>query len=213
MLDIFFQPSNAIPTILFLVIVLYWLVVLFGAIDFDVFDFDIDVDVDTDVDIDVDADAESTNIFGLNKILAFFNLGKIPFMVFLTFLVLPLWFGTVIVNHWLGINSFLPGLLILIPMLLLSLFVAKILTTPFVKIFAALDKEESTRDILGTTGNVHVTASKEKIGLADFLVGDTTLRLPIKNKHNGVLKRGDKVMIINDKNKTEFYHVELHNEL
>jgi len=68
MIEIFFLPSNLIPTILFLVIVLYWITVLLGALDFDVFDFDLDIDTDVDTDMEMD----SSNVFGLNKILTFF---------------------------------------------------------------------------------------------------------------------------------------------
>ena len=204
MIEIFFLPSNLIPTILFLVIVLYWITVLLGALDFDVFDFDLDIDTDVDTDMEMD----SSNVFGLNKILTFFNLGKIPFMVFLTFLTIPWWFGTILVNNILGIESFLLGLLILIALLIPCLFVAKILTTPFVKIFAALDKGNEQRDILGVVGTVRYTASNEKTGQGEFQLDDAFLTLNIRTK-KGMVNRGDSVMIISDKNKDEYYLVEL----
>ncbi len=210
MIHIFFQASNVFVTILFLVILLYWLVVLFGAVDFDTFDFDFDIEVDAD--IDADADVDISNIFGLNKILHFFNLGRIPFMVFMTFLVLPWWFGTVIVNNWFGFEGFIPGLIVLIPMFILSLFVSKILTTPFVKIFAALDKEDAERDVLGTVGTVRMSASHEKTGQAEFKLGDAYLNLKIRTKE-GVAKIGETVMIVSDSNKDEFYLVEQHYEI
>lgn len=208
MIDIFFQASNFIVTLLFLVIVLYWLVVLFGAIDFDVIDFDLDVDVDADADVD----GNSSNIFGLNKVLTFFNLGKIPFMVFLTFLVIPWWFATVIINHFFGFTSFVPGLLVLIPAFFGSLFVAKILTTPFVKIFAALDKGNVEQDILGTIGEVHIRATEERTGQGEFKLGGAFLNLKIRSK-SGELNVGEKVMITNDKMKGEYYIVERYNEI
>jgi len=203
MIHIFFQSSNIIVTLLFIVILLYWLVVLFGAVDFDTFDFDFDVEVDADVDADVD----SSNIFGLNKILHFFNLGRVPFMIFLTFLVLPWWFGTVIVNNWFGFTGFISGLMVVIPLFFASLFVAKILTTPFVKIFEALDKEDTQRDILGTIGIVRMKASDEKTGQAEFKVGTAYLNLKIRTKE-GVANIGEKVMIVNDSKKDDFYEVE-----
>lgn len=210
MIHIFFQASNIIVTVLFLVILLYWLVVLFGAVDFDTFDFDFDVEVDADVD--VDADVESSSIFGISKLLRFFNLGRVPFMVFLTFLVLPWWFGTVIVNNFFGFEGFIPGLVVLIPMLILSLFVAKILTTPFVKIFAALDKDNGERDVLGTIGTVRMTASENKTGQGEFKLGDAFLTLKIRTKE-GTAKIGEKVMIVSDSNKDDFYEVEQHFEI
>lgn len=214
MIHIFFQASNIVVTILFLVIVIYWLVVLFGAVDFDTFDFDFDLDVDADVDADANADGnmESSNIFGLNKILYFFNLGRVPFMIFLTFLVLPWWFGTVIVNNFLGFESFFPGLLIMIPMFFLSLFVAKFCTTPFVKIFEVLDKENAHRDVLGTIGEVRMMATADKTGQALFKLGGAFLTLDIRVKE-GKANIGEKVMIVNDTNKNDYYVVEQHYEI
>ena len=209
MIEIFFQGANVVQTVLFLVIVLYWLIVLFGALDFDTFDFDVDIDTDVDVDADLDADTDgdSSNVFGLNKILHFFNLGRVPFMVFLTFLILPWWFGSIIVNHWLGIESFIPALIVILPMLILSLFVAKFLTMPFVKIFEALDKENIERDILGTIGTVRIAASNVKTGQGEFKLGDAYLNINIRTKE-GEVSIGEKVMIVNDRNKNEYYVVE-----
>ena len=205
MIHIFFQSANIIVTILLLVVVIYWVVVLFGVLDFDTFDFDFDVEAD----VDVDADVDSSNIFGLNKVLHFFNIGRVPFMIFLTFLVLPWWFGTVIVNNFFGFEGFLTGLIVTIAMFFLSLFVAKILTTPFVKIFDALDKETAHRDVLGTVGEVRMMATADKTGQAQFKLGGAFLTLDIRVK-KGKANIGEFVMIINDSNKDDYYLVEQH---
>lgn len=210
MIHIFFQSSNIIVTILFLVILLYWLVVLFGAVDFDT--FDVDLDLDLDVDADVDAEVDSSNIFGLNKVLHFFNLGRVPFMIFLTFLVLPWWFGTVIVNNLFGIEGMLLGLVVTIVMFFPSMFVAKILTAPFVKIFDVLDKENVHRDVLGTVGEVRMMATPDKTGQAQFKLGGAFLTLDIRME-KGKANIGESVMIINDSNKDDYYLVEQYIEI
>jgi len=128
-------------------------------------------------------------------------------MVFLTFLTIPWWFGTILVNNILGIESFLLGLLILIALLIPCLFVAKILTTPFVKVFSDLDKGNKQSDILGTIGTVRYGASAEKTGQGEFQLDDAFLTLNIRTK-KGTVNRGDSVMVINDKNKDEYYLVE-----
>jgi len=204
MIEIFFLPSNLFATTLFLVVIAYWLTVIVGALDLDLFDFDID----TDTDIDSDAELDSSNIFGLNKVLSFFNLGKIPFMVYLTFLTIPWWFGTVLINHLLGIGSFLLGLVVLAALLIPSLFIAKVLTTPFVRIFEALDRENGQKDLIGIIGTVRHSASPNKLGQGEFQLDDAFLTLNIRTK-KGMVNRGDSVMIISDKNKDEYYLVEL----
>ncbi|MCB9187819.1 MAG: DUF1449 family protein [Flavobacteriales bacterium] len=208
MIDILFAPANLIVTTLFLVIVLYWLIVLFGAIDTEAFDFDFDVDADADVDADVDSD--SSNIFGLNKILTFFNLGKIPFMVFLTFLILPWWFGTVIVNNLMGFESFIMGLLVTGGMFFAALIVSKILTQPFVKIFAALDKEDGHPEILGAIGEVTISATSSKTGQAEVKAGNSFLKINIRSNTELDLKPGDKVLVIDENKGSDFYLVEIH---
>lgn len=212
MIDIFFQPSNLIVTILFLVIVLYWIIVLFGAIDTDTFDFDFDVDADADfdADVDMDADGDSSNIFGLNKVLHFFNLGKVPFMVFMTFLIIPWWFGTVILNNLIGFEGFLMGLLITGGVFFGALIISKFLTQPFVKIFAALDKEDEHPDILGAIGEVTISASQNKTGQGEFKINNSFLRMNIRSNTDRELKPGDKVLVVDENKEHNYFIVEIH---
>lgn len=44
------STPNIIPTALVVFVLLYWLVVILGAIDIDFFDFDVDPDAEADVD-------------------------------------------------------------------------------------------------------------------------------------------------------------------
>lgn len=207
MLNLFFEPANIIPSVFFLVIILYWVIVLLGVIDLDFIDFDVDVDVDTDVEVD------SSNIFGLNKVMAFFNLGKIPFMVFLTFLVIPWWFSTILVNHFLGIHWFLPGLLVVVATFVVSLIVSKVLTQPFVKLFEVLDKEEKEMDIVGTVGEVRLKASDLLTGQGEFKLDKAFVSVKIRTRKGVVVNPGDKVLVVDDRQKDEFYIVEPYFEI
>ena len=45
-----FLPVNFVLTVLLILVVLYWLMVIIGALDADLFDIDFDTDVDVDVD-------------------------------------------------------------------------------------------------------------------------------------------------------------------
>ena len=98
LIDFAFQPASVIPTTLFLFVVIYWIIVVFGVLDTHFLDFDVEVDHDLDIDADFDhhigvdgaheIDTEvqgAQSIMWLNHILVFFILGRVPFMVFLTF--------------------------------------------------------------------------------------------------------------------------------
>ncbi|RMG67737.1 MAG: hypothetical protein D6722_12680, partial [Bacteroidetes bacterium] len=99
------SPPNLPYTILLGLMVVYWLTVIIGAIDLDFLDFDVDVDTDVDVDAEVDTEVEvdgeadgAGGVSGAGWFLttaSFFNLGSVPFMIFMSFLCLSLWVGSV----------------------------------------------------------------------------------------------------------------------
>ena len=102
-----FEPVNLFYTILLGLILLYWLSVLVGALDLSALDFDLDVDADMDMDVDVDADidadAEMESSLGwMAGALHFFNFGKLPFMILMTFVILPAWVLSIGLNENLG---------------------------------------------------------------------------------------------------------------
>ena len=63
--------ANIIPTALLFIILVYWLTVLIGLADLDMFDLDLDLDGD------------GSGLEWLNNVLRYFNLGRIPLMIFL----------------------------------------------------------------------------------------------------------------------------------
>ena len=110
LLDAAVSAPNIIPTALLIFVLVYWLIVILGAIDTDFLDIDVDVEADADVDGEF-------SVSWFNHVLAFFNLGQVPFVLFLTFLVVPWWAITVLGNHYLGNESFIFSLAVLVPAL------------------------------------------------------------------------------------------------
>ena len=49
-----FSPINLLFTILLMLVILYWLSIIIGALDIGSFDLDFDFDADVDVDLDAD---------------------------------------------------------------------------------------------------------------------------------------------------------------
>src|SRR5690606_17523649 len=209
MLELFhatFSPVNIIPAILLTFVVCYWLLVIFGAIDIN--SFDIDLDLDVDIDIDADGGTSEISISWLNNILLFFNIDKIPIMIFLTFTAIPLWALSVMVNHLLGIESFWLSLVLLIPESILSVLIAKPLTLPFVKIFGKLNEPtEQNADLLGRMGTVIIGATDLKMGQADVNIDGSSYRLNIKT-NKGTIKRGESLLIVNYSEIGKYYIVE-----
>lgn len=201
-IHVIFNGANAVPTALFLFVIIYWIIVILGFLGTDFLDFDIDVDTDADLDVDGGGSA-SGGISWINHVLIFFNLGKIPVMIWLSFLTFPLWISTVLVNSTLGISNFFLGLIVFVPAFIGSLFVAKFLTWPFVKVFEKLDEESKEKTILGKIGTVMLSADHQSKGQAEVNYGGSFLSFYILTKEGAKAKKGSKVLFIESLNGTD----------
>lgn len=150
--------ANVIPTLLLIGMMLYWCIVMIGAIDLDFFDLDLDTDSSPD-------GHPEGNLEWLNRLLRFFNLGRVPLMIFLSFLILPLWLFCILVNDMLGIHSLLPGLVTLGIGFWLCMFIAKVLTMPFVALFEKME-EEKNFSAIGRICILQSAVSEGRIGQA-----------------------------------------------
>ncbi len=111
---------NIIPTVLLGLVLFYWITVIIGVFDFDLFELDFDVDVDADV---------------FQGILVFLNLRDIPFMVFFSILSFIFWILSMMLYRLpITPGGFINGL-ILIPIFIVSLLFTKIITKPLKKLF------------------------------------------------------------------------------
>ncbi|HEX8349848.1 MAG TPA: hypothetical protein VF598_07790, partial [Hymenobacter sp.] len=161
------SSPNLLPTGLLVFVLLYWLVVILGLLDFKSLDLHTHHDMQVPHDAHVSAASSGVEVAWLNHVLAFFNLGRVPLMVFVSFVALPLWVGSILLNYFLGNTALLPGLLLLVPLFVGSLLLAKLLTTPFVHLFAALEKNhDSGAQPLGKVCTVLLPTNGERLGQA-----------------------------------------------
>ncbi len=206
-----FAGVNLIPTILLLLILVYWLFVIIGALDMDFLDMDVDSgDVDADVDSDVDTDSDLGSAAFLNSILTFFNLGKMPFMVWLSFLFIPMWCISLLMNYFLMNGSFLLSLLYLIPNLIVSLMVSKVLTTPVAALFAKLKHNaEDSFKYAGKVCTALMQTDHQKYGQAEIHHEGNTFRITILTKEDGIrLQKGETGLVIDFLEDKKCYLVE-----
>jgi len=204
-----FNAANAIPTGLLVFVLFYWLIVITGFLGTDFLDFDIDVDSDGDMDIDT----ASGDISWLNHVLVFFNLGKMPVMIWLSFLVFPLWLICINVNDILGFTGFFSGLIVFFPALFVSLFIAKFLTWPFARFFQKIDEETKEKEVLGRIGIVTIPADFASNGQAEINHGGSFLRMSIRTSKNIKVTKGQKVLFVQPFGNKGVYLVEPYNEM
>ncbi len=213
-----FSAVNIIPTILMILCLLYWGTVIFGVFSMDSLDIDVDVDADVDLDLDVDVDADmdlDTDVDGdfsvdwMNSALSFFNLGKIPLMIILSFFALSLWFISILANHYLFNSLFLISLLLLIPNFIISLFVAKFMTMPFIKIFAKIEGGiDKNISVVGKICSVLLPADSKNFGQAEVKIDGAPLMINIICDDKNELEKGDEALIIDYDETKKYYIVE-----
>ncbi|TGE16540.1 hypothetical protein [Hymenobacter elongatus] len=188
------SPPNLLPTGLLVFVLLYWLTVLLGLLDMKT--VDLSIEDHGHLHFDSDGPHEGMGTGWLNGALAFFNLGRIPLMVFLSFVFLPLWVGSILVNYYTGNTSLLLGLAFLLPLFIGSLFVAKFLTLPFVKLFAALEKDhDGGAVVIGKVCTVLLPATADKLGQASVQIDGAPLMLNVRSI-NAPLAKGETALVI-----------------
>lgn len=199
---------NIIPTTLFIFIMIYWLIVIIGVIDVDSVDIDLDLDHDVDLDVDAEVDAD-VHVGGFASVLSFFNIGHMPLMIFVTFFTLPLWTATLLINDFLGIQSFIPGLITFIPIFIGSLFVAKFLTIPIAKFYRKLRQEtEAVEHIVGQLCTAKLPISDNRTSQAEIREGGTSVLINVKTRNGEAIPKGGQGLVIEEDVEGKFYYVE-----
>ncbi len=198
-LDPFYQNISSFPTVIFTVVLLvcvfYWLIAVLGFVDLDVLDID-GLDAQG---IDIDNPTGMQN--GLAGLLLKFGLNGVPITIIVTLLAIIGWLLSYYLMHF--IAKVVPEWLLLrwlvgIPVFLVSLFVACLLTAQIIKpiraFFLEADLEEDTL-IIGQTAVVRSTKVDGQFG--EILLGDGGAGLLLKARTTGddVFKRGDVVVV------------------
>jgi len=178
-LEVALLPVNLFYTFLLLFMLVYWLSVIFGALDVHFLDFDLDADVDTDIDLDTEVD---THLGGgwLAGTLQFFNIGQVPFMTVLTVVVLNSWILMLLGNYYLGQNSWWFFAAAFIPILFISLLIAKVITTPLIPVFNRLNTAAEPVAYLGREGHLRLPASHDMFGQMEVVIDDSPFLLSVR---------------------------------
>jgi hypothetical protein len=142
---------------------------------------------------------------GFGKLLHFFNIGDVPFMIILSFLSLSMWAGSIAFNRYTGNTSPLVALGFFVPLLIVSLFLTKFCSAPFVKLFTVLNKDID-KNVVGLRCIVKVGALENRIGQAEIETEEFHQLINIKSIEQHRLIKGEEVLII-DYNKDEHYYL------
>lgn len=197
-----FSPPNIVFTTLLSVVLLYWLTVFLGLLDIGAADIDFDIDADVDVDVDVDGEV---SIGGISGLLLFFNFGKVPFMVVMSFLILSMWTISLLLNYHFGQGSLGFAAIMFLPNLASSLFITKVVTSPLIPVFRNLDGSEAPVDYIGQVCTLTLSAGPGDLGQAEVLYNGSNLLISVMGDKEH-LKKGEKALIIQE-NKEKSYFI------
>ncbi|MCP4520242.1 MAG: hypothetical protein GY827_00860 [Cytophagales bacterium] len=217
-----FAYINLIPTCLLLLTLIYWFCTILGALDLGFLDFDLEPDGEIDVTMDVEisgpnveVDSETGSIPVGYSILGFFNIGKIPFMLFFTLLSTPMWFISIVGNYYLGIENFVLSLALLAGNFFVSMLIAKFISTPFVYIFKKMaENEEDSFTPIGKVCTAKYTIDSSSYSQA-IVIGKNGADhiITVKTYEGKEIKKNEHGLVIEHDEENNFYTVEPHQKL
>lgn len=187
-------PTVVYTTGLGLVLV-YWLTVILGALDVDVFDVDGDLDIDGDA-VDVGDGVEGAS--GLAAILTVLRLRHAPLTVSISVLTIAAWLfsyvGARTVMPLLPLPAAISALLVGVTALGLALPVASLVTRPLGPLFA-LQQGKDKQSFVGGMCTVRTGRVDGKEGQALIEDGGAGLLVRVRCDDPAALARGDQAII------------------
>ena len=207
--DLLFNPlSNAIMTVTTGVTVIYW---IFNLIFGNVLGGDMDAD---SLDMDVDADADPGDVSGdgdgvWDKLLAFVNVGRVPFMVVLSVFKLIAWVITLASSIVLNLITWgWMSVFILLPVIFVAFIITRFATKPLVKLYQAMGYNgEEAYDLLGRSARMLSSISGDTIGAAELKVNGDVMRINVKSKTGEAIRFDADVMIADESPDKKYYIV------
>lgn len=205
-----FAPVNVLFTVLLLVLGLYWVLVILGTLDIDLFHIDIshagaDFHVDGDLDVGHDPGGHvGGHMDGIesgigHSILHFFYIGEVPTMLLVSIMVLSLWAFSMLGNHYLNPEgSPAMAVAIFVGNLAVSTLVLKFVALPLRTLYFILNKDyNAPGDVVGKVCQVVTThVTREKMGQAEVPTKGAPLLLNVLARDEHVFNRGEQALVV-----------------
>ena len=191
-LDLAFQWPIVPATVLVLFIVLYWLLVILGALDIDVLDLDFDFDADAD------------SVLGLGWVgLRFLNLGEVPLMLWGSLFGLSWWTFALVFES--PQTEWMPIVWAIARDIGVALVATKLLTQPLRGKFE--HKEPNTpAEMIGRTCVITTSEVTPTFGHAECTTEGAPLILTVRVRE-ATLQKGDIAVIEEYDAEHSFYYV------
>ncbi|MBT5019024.1 MAG: DUF1449 family protein [Planctomicrobium sp.] len=199
LLEIYFQMPVLPFSFMLCMITLYWMSVILGGLDMDLFD----IDLDFDLDADVDASVTDLGMLGLKWL----NLGEVPFMLWVSLVTLVGWVVTMIFDRNIVDPSAQQSTISIVRSLGIGILGTKVITNPMRGKFR-MKEPNTVRDMLGRTCSVVTSEVTPEFGNAIYHVEDgAPLRLNVRTLE-GSAPKDSLVQIVDYAPETGIYYVQ-----
>ncbi len=189
--------ASQFPTIIYStllgVVVVYWIVGLFGLVDLG-FTPDADIDVDVDVDTDV-------SVGGLTGVMLTFGLTSVPFTLIISIVTLVCWLLSFYSQYYLltwlneGWLYYIVGAVVSVLVFIVSLPISAILLRPFKGIFNSAEAMTS-QHLVGKEAVIATTKVSDSFGQARVFNDGAEILLDVRSTDQHPFKKGDKVLVL-----------------
>lgn len=206
LMQLAFSPINVVFTLLLVTVVIYWLVVIVGVLDTDLFDLDLP-DVDTDLDAGSDVDLGSGGVWA---VLHWFHMGEIPVMVLMSLFILSLWAGAILGNYYLNPDQrLLQAVGVFICNVAISCLVVKLVALPLRPLYALFYKDmNAPKKVIGSQGLVVTTqVTLDLMGQLEVHTKGAPIRLNVRSKDNHVFHEHDLAVVAERDKKSNVYFI------
>lgn len=199
-------------TLMLGLVVFYWLMVVFGALDFE-----------TDLPDFGDGGGELSDLSGdhggasggaMLTAGRFLGFSQVPLAIWGSFFVLFLWLFALVLNHRFngvsGDRDLATAAWFLIPSGIASLVLTKLVTLPVAKLFSAMgDVTTESLAVIGREGTVTTTALDHQHGQIEVGESGAPALINARLREPGpTLVKGDRVRILEASDEGTFYYVE-----
>jgi len=207
---------------------------LFGEVDADLHaDAHFDAHADGGVDLDGDGDLDGHPLVpgdpphltgdkagGISKeltggessclvqALSFLNVGKVPVMFVASVLVLCLWLGSMISNHYLTGGSVALAAAFIVPNLIVSVILTRYITLPFRPLFRALTTERDEQvSVIGQRCVIVTSEATPEFGQAEIKTDGAPLLLNVRTMNDARMVRGDVAVVVRRDGERDFHFI------
>lgn len=203
LMELAFSPINVVFTVLLISIVLYWITVILGVVDSDLFNIELpdpglefDMEADVDFDAETDMDLDTGVIWGIAH---WFYVGEVPIMVLISIFILSLWTGAILGNYYFNPEgTWLRAFGIFGCNWVLSLLLVKVLASPLRPLYAVMNRDyNAAPKVMGSQCRIITTqVSAEQMGQAEVTTKGAPLVLNVRAQEDQIFKKDETAVIV-----------------